>query len=89
MSIGKGGLVTIMMVFFSMQGKIQRIVRDQHKSLTLPKTKSSPLRLVVSNRNLLFQGSMFRGYVSFREGSQILIDRGYVSDCRCISLDRW
>ena len=24
--------------------------------------------MVVSNRNLLFQGSMFRGYVSFREG---------------------
>ena len=23
---------------------------------------------VVSNRNLLFQGSIFRGYVSFREG---------------------
>ena len=25
--------------------------------------------MVVSNRNLLFQGSIFRGYVSFREGS--------------------
>ena len=24
--------------------------------------------MVVSNRNLLFQGSIFRGYVSFREG---------------------
>ena len=27
-----------------------------------------PLKMVVSNRNLLFQGSIFRGYVSFREG---------------------
>ena len=25
--------------------------------------------MVVSNRNLLFQGSIFRGYVSFREGT--------------------
>ncbi len=25
-----------------------------------------PLKMVVSNRNLLFQGSIFRGYVSFR-----------------------
>ena len=25
---------------------------------------------MVSNRNLLFQGSIFRGYVSFREGTQ-------------------
>jgi len=24
--------------------------------------------MVVSNRNLLFQGSIFKGYVSFREG---------------------
>ena len=34
---------------------------------TLPKTNSSPLKMMVSNRNLLFQGSIFRGYVSFRE----------------------
>ena len=27
-----------------------------------------PLKMVVSNRNLLFQGSIFRVYVSFREG---------------------
>ena len=27
-----------------------------------------PPKMVVSNRNLLFQGSIFRGYVSFREG---------------------
>ena len=39
---------------------------------TLPKTNSSPLKMVVSNRNLLFQGSIFRGYVSFREGKPCL-----------------
>ena len=29
--------------------------------ITLPETNSSPLKMVVSNRNLLFQGSIFRG----------------------------
>jgi len=38
------------------------------QTLTLPETNSSPLKMVVSNRNILFQGSIFRGYVSFREG---------------------
>ena len=37
---------------------------------TLLKTNSSHLKMVVSNRNLLFQGSIFRCYVSFREGTQ-------------------
>ena len=31
------------------------------KKYTLPKTNSSPLKMVVSNRNLLFQGSIFMG----------------------------
>ena len=33
---------------------------------------SSPLKMVVSNRKLAFQPSIFRGYVSFREGSNYL-----------------
>ena len=37
-------------------------------SSTLPKTNIGPLKIAVFNRNLLFQGSIFRGYVSFREG---------------------
>ena len=38
--------------------------------VTLPETNSSPLKMMVSNRNLLFQGApIFRGYVSFREGT--------------------
>ena len=36
--------------------------------ITLPETNSSPLKMMVSNRNLLFKGSIFRGYVCFREG---------------------
>ena len=32
--------------------------------------QTCPLEMVVSNRNLLFQRSIFRGYVSFREGNQ-------------------
>ena len=35
---------------------------------TLPETNSSHLKMVVSNRNCLFQRSIFRCYVSFREG---------------------
>ena len=35
--------------------------------ITPPKTNSSPLKMVVSNRNLLFQGSFFRGYVKIWE----------------------
>ena len=36
----------------------------------LPSLKlTSPPKMVVSNSILLFQGSIFRGYVSFREGS--------------------
>ena len=31
-----------------------------------------PIKMSFSNRNLLFQGSIFRGYVSFREGSYIV-----------------
>ena len=34
---------------------------------TLPETNSSPLKMVVSNRNLLFQGSISRCYVSFQD----------------------
>ena len=40
----------------------QRGVGNQ--MFTLPTTSSSPLKMVVSNRNLLFQWSIFRGYVS-------------------------
>lgn len=37
---------------------------------SLPETNSSPLRKMASNRNLLFQWSIFRGELlySFREG---------------------
>ena len=41
---------------------------------TLPETNSWTLKMVVSNRNRLFQGSNFRGYVSFREGTMVVFD---------------
>ena len=57
--------------------------RSHHRQLklstgihTLPETNSSPLKMVVSNRNLLFQGSIFRGYVSYREGKSGWKDPG-------------
>ena len=34
---------------------------------TLPKTNSLPLKIGHPNRKLVFQPSIFRGYVSFRE----------------------
>ena len=39
------------------------------KELPSLKLTRSPLKMMVSNRNLLFQGSIFRGYVSLREGT--------------------
>ena len=48
---------------FGQLGQRQSIPR------TLLKTNSSHLKMVVSNRNLLFQGSIFRCYVSFRDGN--------------------
>ena len=39
---------------------------------TLPEINSSPLKVMVSNRNLLFHGSIFSGEnVSFREGMKL------------------
>ena len=35
---------------------------------TLPETNSSPLKIGLPNRKVVFQPSIFRGYVSFREG---------------------
>ena len=35
---------------------------------TFPKTNSSHLKIGLPNRKVVFQPSIFRGYVSFREG---------------------
>ena len=43
------------------------------KLRSLKLTASSPLKMMVSNRNLLFKGSIFKGYVSFREGVLLCI----------------
>ena len=60
------------MVPFKWWGGIWCFVDAFSSRGTLPKTNSSHLKMVVSNRNLLFQGSIFRCYVSFREGTLIL-----------------
>ena len=57
------------MAIFGNPGR--RLNVDSYKvgpSIPLPRTNSSPLNMMVFNRNLLFQGSNFRCYVSFREG---------------------
>ena len=65
------------------------------QGLLLPflKLTFSRQKMVVSNRNLLFQRSVFRGYVSFREGRAWISQKGDalegVITCRetyCISL---
>jgi len=38
------------------------------KVFTLPETNSSPLKIGIPNRKYIFQPSIFRGHVSFREG---------------------
>ena len=48
---------------------------------TLPETNSLPLKMVVSNRNILFQASIFRCYVSFREGTSA----GTWADDACVA----
>ena len=35
---------------------------------TLPETNGLPLKIGLPNRKVVFQPSIFRGYVSFREG---------------------
>ena len=53
--------------FSLIKGEIERAWRISPNLLHSLKL-TYPFKMVVSNRNLLFQGSIFRGYVSFREG---------------------
>ncbi len=45
------------------------LAKIQFEHLQYPKTNIFALKMVVSNRNLLFQGSIFRCHVSFRKGT--------------------
>ena len=54
------------------EGKNPLRINGLLETTTLPETNSSPQKMVVSNRNFLFQWSIFRGYVSFREGNGLL-----------------
>ena len=45
-----------------------RLFRISSIMITLPKTNSLPLKMGLPKRKLVFQPSIFRGYVSFREG---------------------
>ena len=53
-------------------------------SFTLPETNSSPLKIGLPNRKVVFQPSIFRGHVSFREGTQTIIffDKNTAYDIR-------
>ena len=47
----------------------QKFPKFQERICTLPETHSSPLKIGHPKRKLVFQPSIFRGYVSFREGN--------------------
>ena len=60
-------------------------VSDRHMSCFsyVPSLKlTKHLKMVVSNRNLLFQGSIFSGYVSFREGMLVHCSRNRLGESR-------
>ena len=59
-------------------GQIWSFHRLDLPSLKL--TAGLPLKIMVSNRNLLFQGSIFRGYVSFRDPAQVGMFWIYLGD---------
>ena len=44
------------------------LMNERGESVTLPKTNVAPEKLPKPNRKVVFQPSIFRGYVSFREG---------------------
>ena len=55
-------------------------------STTLPETNGSPLKIGLPNRKVVFQPSIFRGYVSFREGntSQIYHQNRWRNLLQCV-----
>ena len=49
---------------------------------TLPETNSSPLKLGLPNRKVVLKPSVFRGYVSFREGRSYSFHLFWLIICR-------
>jgi len=48
---------------------MKKIPDAQCMVYTLPETNSSPQKIGLPKRKVVFQPSIFRGYVSFREGT--------------------
>ena len=55
-------------MFLWILGEVYKCWDFHCNGVILPESNRLPLEMVVSNRNFLFQGSIFRGYVSFRGG---------------------
>ena len=59
-------------LFFELQiarsSQSEKLWQQKKGTSTHPETNSSPLKLGFPKRKLIFQPSIFRGYVSFREG---------------------
>ena len=52
--------------------KIGSMVSKWVMGYTLPETNSSHLKIGLPNRKVIFQPSIFCGYVSFREGNLLI-----------------
>ena len=72
-----GFVVPTMLGFFSYWNWSVYLPKRTQRS-TPPKTKSSPLKIGYPKRKLVFQPSIFRGYVSFREGIEIVLFTRYL-----------
>ena len=59
-----------------------------YKQVTLPETNSSPLKIGHPKRKLVFQPSIFRCYVSFREGIYLGVISQLKRSKSCRLLDR-
>ncbi len=62
-------MILLIANYSTIHAPIQHSKKTQLTQPTPPETNSSHLKMVVSNRNLLFQRSIFRCYVSFTEGN--------------------
>ena len=52
----------------------------QHKQFfDMPGADSLPLKIEISKKQIIFQSSIFRGYVSFRVGNMMIL--AYTQEC--------
>ena len=79
--LGGGGLHTNDgLCVFKAQGCLQGSEKKGSFWFTLPETNSSPVKIGHPKRKLVFQLSIFRGYVGFRESDVGILG---LQECKC------